>query len=272
MSSTAARPRRYADLVQQIDGKRRDPVVPGSWVVVPEGELASSPGISLALVVSGPSYQHADGVAIQAVWRLHDGREVPQLRLTAVDMAELLESATDALRWLRNGVHPDRILPEMLRAHRAGSLARRALGQGGDLMRDPGISHGRDPGISRLGEDDRLTLQSLVEVSAAIADLEQAWREMVRSRLPNLVRSLWLAGALEISRRANREISAWESNTWGEPHPLIAGLAPADLAAIGWPASPARNPLVEVMQAIGVDARQASEIATDEIRRAAGKP
>lgn len=67
-------------------------------------DLAGGAGISLAKVVGGPEYVHADGVAIQAVWSLHDGREIPQLRLTAVEISELLESATDALRWLRNGV------------------------------------------------------------------------------------------------------------------------------------------------------------------------
>ncbi len=236
MSSTTARPRRYADLIHELDEKRRDPVIPGSWVVVAaEEDLAGGFGISLAKAVEGPSYTHVDGHCVQAVWRLHDGREIPQLRLTAVEISELLESATDALRWLRNGVHPDRILPEMLRAHRAGSLARRALEADGDP--------GRDPGIAWLTEDDRCALRAMVSISGAIAELEIAWREMVRSRLPNLVRSLWLAGALEISRRAGGDLTggtpgispaAWQPNTEGMPHPVIAGLSAADLVAIGW--------------------------------------
>jgi hypothetical protein len=239
-------------------------------VVSTDEELTGYAGISLAKVVDGPNYTHVDGHCVQAVWRLHDGREIPQLRLTAVGISELLESATDALRWLRNGVHPDRILPEMLRAHRAGSLARRTLEADGD------------PGISRLSEDDRCALRAMVSVSGAISELEISWREMVRSRLPNLVRSLYLAGALEISRRAGRDLTpsngavgatsqifemvasialrvlpkdstsiaqaraiaaevelavergTWEPNTDGAAHPLIAGLAPSDLAAIGW--------------------------------------
>lgn len=240
MNSTSARPLRYVNLVQNLDGKRRTPVIPGSWVVVTADEdLAGAPGITLAKAVEGPSYTHVDGHCVQAVWRLHDGREIPQLRLTAVEISELLESATDALRWLRNGVHPDRIPAEMLRAHRAGSLARRALEADGD------------PGISRLTEDDRCALRAMSAVSGAIAELEISWREMVRSRLPNLVRSLWLAGALEISRRAGGDLTAgvceisgispeispgaaWEPNTEGRPHPVIAGLSATDLAAIGW--------------------------------------
>lgn len=279
------RPRHYADLVQQIDGKRRDPVVPGSWVVVPDGELASSPGISLALVVSGPSYQHADGVAIQAVWRLHDGRDVPQLRLTAVNLAELLESATDVLRWLRNGVHPARIQSEMVRAHRAASLAWRTYQVAFGFEASPGGADAARNAV-QLDAEDLHVLRSMVSTSAVIADLESAWYEMLRSRLPNLVRSLYWAGALEISRRSF-EISPvappeifpylgeWKPNTAGVPHPEIAAAAPADLAAIGWHHDPPPDRpdlLVDVMRALGKDAQQASEAAIAEMVRAAAKP
>lgn len=232
--TTTQRPQRYTDLVQQLDGQRRAPVVPGSWVVVAAEDLAGGAGISLAKVVGGPSYTHAEGVAIQAVWLLHDGREIPQLRLTAVELSELLDSATDTLRWLRNGVHPDRIMAEILRAHRSAALARRTLDE---TVRHPATAVEAGRRIW-LEEDDLARLRALVSVSRAIAELDDAWREMVRSRLPNLVRSLYLAGALEISRRSGGSFVGWEPGL-GEPHPAFARLAPADLAAMQGMRAPA---------------------------------
>ncbi len=231
--TTPSRPQRYTDLIQQIDGQRRAPVVPGSWVAVAPEDLSAGSGISLAKVVRGPNYTHAEGVAIQALWFLHDGREIPELRLTAVDLAELIDHAADVLRWLRNGVHPDRLAAEMLRAHRAAALARRALGD-----------QPRHESAVELDPADIHKLRKLLQLSGVISELEIAWREMVRSRLPNLVRSLYLAGALEISRRAGRDLvfgsipverpGEWMPNTEGRPHPMIAVASPADLAAIGW--------------------------------------
>lgn len=191
--SSARRSRRYADLVHRAEDGRRDPITVGCWAVV--ADQSCERPLALALVKDGPSYLHQDGHAIDAVWLLHDNSWRSHLDLTRLDLASVLEEATALLAGIRRGRNPAESDELILRTHRAACLARQSL---------PAVA-GEEAG----------TLSSLVALDDAIAASEQAWREMVRTRLPNLARALHDAGACELARRGD-----WEPGE-GRPHPSL---------------------------------------------------
>lgn len=165
------------------------PVFVGSWVIAADRDLAQP--VQISIVVDGPDYDHMDGHALGEVWTLHDGTKRHWSELMVVDMAELLEVAAAilaAVRGLRPVDEDDR-----LRVHRAACLARRVVRATPEMF---------GPLVALVAYDD------------AIAEYEAAVREAIRVRLPNLARSLYLAGALALARSP-----AWVPADPTAPHP-----------------------------------------------------
>lgn len=191
MSSPRRRPRGYLELVHHASDGRRPTLKPGCWAVVSDPSLERP--LALGLVSAGPHYQHEDGHAIAAFWQLHDGSWRSTSSLTRLDLAGVLEDATAALAAIRRGQNPETRGDAVLRTHRAACLARRALPQ--------------------IAGDAAAQLEALIALDVALADLEQAWRDMVRTRLPNLARALAAAAACELAR-----LPGWTPGE-GRPHP-----------------------------------------------------
>lgn len=166
--------------VMPAPAPRADAVLPGSWVVVSDRDLSVPQ--TLAVVLDGPTYEHADGHALGALWMLHDRSVRHQADLVAFDMANVLGDATRLLRSVRGCARVD--AAEVRGVCVAAGAARR-VAQPSPAMLDP--------------------LHALIELDAAIDELRQAADEMIEVRLPNVARCLFWAGALEMCRRGQWE-------------------------------------------------------------------
>lgn len=176
--SSPKRSRRYTELVNSPEDGKPPLIVEGGWVVV--RDPACERPLVLAVVTGGPSYTHVDGHALDAVWELSDGSARSVMDLTPIDLAELLREATGILSAIRSGRDPSQYAAQVLRTSRAACLAARAA--------------------ATAPREHADLLTALVELDRSIAEHEAAWREMVRTRLPNLARSLWGAAACELAR------------------------------------------------------------------------
>lgn len=170
--------RARAELVQPHHASDRAPILPGCWVVIADHDFTHP--VQLGVVADGPRYGHMDGHAIGAVWTLADGHERSELDLTALDVDSVLNDAVHLLVDVRRC----RAVPdvELLRVHRVACLARGALAAGW-------------PDITI-----RSVLEAMVEIDWEISQSQDAVRDFMRRKLPNLVRSLYEAGALALAR------------------------------------------------------------------------
>jgi hypothetical protein len=191
---------RRAHLVHHQSNGARPTITPGCWVVV--GAVGYEIPLALALVAAGPEFVHEDDHAIDEIWTLHDGTRRHRADLTVLDIADVLEEGTDLLGDIRGGRYQPRSDDVgLLRVHRAACLALKVTA------------------LDALGPEARALLDAVVNLDAAIADAEIAWRDLIRVRIPNLLNSLRIAGALELAREPG-----WTPNTAGISHP-------------GWPGS-----------------------------------
>jgi len=180
MTSARRQPRRYAELVHRIEDGKPAPLEVGCWVVVSDKDHAIP--LTLAQLIAGPHHQKQADETIAIYWQLHDGTWRPAHELTRLDLAGVLSEAAETLAAIRSGGNPEEREVTILRVHRAACLARRA---------QPTVT--APEAAARLAE--------LVTLDVALADHEQAWRDMMRTRLPNLARALAAAGALELARQ-----------------------------------------------------------------------
>jgi hypothetical protein len=187
------RPRRYVELVHSAADGARPPVVVGCWVVV--ADRAGAKPLTLARVVAGPQYVHQDGHAIGEVWELHTGEQHNHMELTALDLRALVDEGRAVLEALRAGSRSPEYDEIRLRVHRAACLARRCR----DGLRDA------VPVLDALDVIDQL-----------ISQTSDALRELVRVRLPNVARVLYLVGLCELARDP-----AWHSGDPAHPHPRL---------------------------------------------------
>ncbi len=186
------RPRRYSELVHHASNGTRAALEIGCWVVVgdPWHEIA----LAIAMVVAGPEHISNAGYPPEQVWTLHDGVKRQVSDLSRLDLAGVLQEATEVLAGIRRGRDPEESDHAILRTHRAACLARRCSVTGDALA----------------------PLVALIALDEALAEYEAAWREMVRVRLPNLVRCLRDAAVCELARHP-----FWSPGE-GRPHPRWA--------------------------------------------------
>ena len=196
MSTARLQNRRYTELAGRLGEGKPDPNEVGCWVVVLDRHIDVP--LELSQVCEGPHHRHMDDETIGRYWRLHDGAWRSELDLPRIDLAGMLTEATGTLAAIRRGSRPMDHDATILRVHRAACLARRAL-------------------ASPLA--DRTVLESVVAVDFALADTERAWGEMVRTRIPNLIRAIAAAAALELARAGQ----SWSPNVNGRPHPAWTG-------------------------------------------------
>lgn len=185
---------RRADLVHRAEHGKREPIVVGCWVVVADQDCERP--LAMALVSEGPDYVHQDGHALDEVWTLHTGEQRNRADLTPLDLAGILEDGARLLAASRSGgLHAGDDDVSILRVHRAACLAREAIATVDD-------------------QATRDVLEAVVSIDEAICEAEVAWRDFVRTCLPNLARSLGTAGMLELARSP-----MWEPNTDSIAHP-----------------------------------------------------
>lgn len=189
------RPRRYSEL-HHGEG-RRDPIEVGCWVVVDQGPL------ELSHVVGGPRFAHLDGCVVGAAWLLADGEWHAGETITRLDLDGILVLGRDLSGKISAGKDPGIFADEILRIHRAACLADRA----------------RRTVNYALDLDRAALLSALVLVDAEVAALEEAWRHMVRVRLPILAANLAQVGLMEICRRSPVD---WEPGDPAQPHPILS--------------------------------------------------
>lgn len=188
MTAGRRAPRRRTELVHGANDGNRPPIAVASWVVYVDRPPAPGPlgteHLELALVVGGPRYEHdPNGRVVAELWTLHDGQELRHVHLTAIDLAEVVADArrlVGDLRVLR--ADPERPTTR-LRIARAAEVARR-------FRPDRHTTYQAVP-----------ILVALVGLDEEIADVDRAARELVRERLPNAARALWLAGMAELARQ-----------------------------------------------------------------------
>lgn len=194
------RPRRYSELVQRPGDGQRQPIEVGCWVVVDRVPL------ELSHVVGGPRFAHLDGCVVGSAWLLADGEWHAGEAITRLDLDEILALGRDLSGKISAGKEPGIFADEILRIHRAACLAdsaRRTVSYALDL-------------------DRAALLSALVFVDAEVAALEEAWRQMVRVKLPILAANLAQVGLMEICRRSPVD---WEPGDPGDLHPVLTARA-----------------------------------------------
>lgn len=168
----------------------------GRWVVVTDRYKRVAP--SLALLITGPDLIDAFGTMTEW-WTTHDDRCHERDELTVLDLADVLGEAIGLLANIRAGRYrPGGDQTSILRVHRTACLANQV------------------PCRDRLATDVTDVLDAIVHIDWQIAESEADLVALVRERLPNLVRAIALAAAIELAREPG-----WEPNTAGIPHPWL---------------------------------------------------